>query len=56
MRLELAEEMFGVDLACVVGPRCVPRTRTAMRGRKEGKQAAMTPMQGSAADQMAALT
>lgn len=56
MRLELVEEMFCVDFPCIVGPRCVPRTRTAMRGRKEGKHAAITPMQGSAADQMAALT
>ena len=33
--------------------RVVPRVRMEMRGRRVVRQAEMTPMQGSAADQMA---
>ena len=37
-------------------PRVVPRVRKEMRGRRLGMQALMTPLEGSAADQMAELT
>lgn len=33
--------------------RVVPRVRTEMRGRRVVRQAEITPMQGSAADQIA---